>query len=345
MLTWDWLAACVGLTDRLALLSRPANFRKTRAQRASLSKPKAELARARLHTGIISQYMSMSIRFLLSLLLACIAMPGVAAVPADWTTAIKPFKISGNLYYVGSRDLAAYLVVTPKGNILINANLESSPPQIRKSVEQLGFRLADTKILLSSQAHYDHAAGGAEILKETHAQYMVMDGDVDVIKTGGATDFDRSLPHFPAAGVDRILRDNDTITLGGTTITARKTAGHTKGCTTWTMQTKEDSKALNVVIVGGWALNPGNPLVAQQGKPAAYPGITADFDSTFKTLRALPCDIFLGAHGGYFGMLDKLERLPKAGVSVWIDPDGYRSAVAEHEAAYRKELALQQSGK
>jgi metallo-beta-lactamase class B len=286
----------------------------------------------------------MRIRLLFALLLTFTVIP-CHAVPADWTTPITPFKISGNLYYVGSRDLASYLVVTPKGNILINANLESSPPQIRRSVEKLGFRWADTKILLSSQAHYDHAAGAAEILKETHAQHMVMDGDVEVIRTGGATDFDPTIGRFPPARVDRTLHDNDTVTLGGTTITAHKTAGHTRGCTAWTMQTHEGGRILNVVIVGGWALNPGLLLVPGHGKPAAYPGIESDFEHTFATLKALPCDIFLGAHGVYFDMLSKLERMPKEGASVWIDPEGYRAGVAEHEADFRRQLALEQSGK
>jgi metallo-beta-lactamase class B len=285
-------------------------------------------------------------KFLLSLaLLLTFAVPPGHAVPADWTTPLAPFRIADNLYYVGSRDLAAYLVVTPKGNILINANLESSPAQIRRSVEQLGFRWTDTRILLNSQAHYDHAAGAAEVLRETHAQYMVMDGDVDVIKTGGAADFDPTLPHFPPARVDRTLHDNDTVTLDGVTLTAHKTAGHTRGCTTWTIETHQGGRTLNVVIVGGWAVNPGVSLVPRHGRPAAYPGITTDFDHTFATLKALPCDIFLGAHGMYFNMLSKLDRLPHEGPSVWIDPDGYRNAVVEFEATYRKELALQQSSK
>lgn len=284
----------------------------------------------------------MKVRFILALLMA---FPGAlyCAVPPDFTAPITPFKVSGNLYYVGSRDLAAYLVVTAQGNILINANLESSPPQIRHSVEQLGFRWKDTKILLSSQAHFDHAAGTAEILQETHAQSMVMEGDADVIQTGGTTDFDPSLPHFPPAHVDRTLHDNDTVTLGGTTLTAHKTAGHTRGCTTWTMQTHEGGRTLNIVIVGGWALNPGVSLISSHGKPAAYPSITDDFERTFATLKALLCDIFLGAHGVYFDMLAKLQRLPLEGPSVWIDPKGYRDAVVEHEASYRKELARQQS--
>ena len=284
----------------------------------------------------------MKFPFLLALL--SFALPPCHAMPAAWTTPVDPFRISDNLYYVGSRDLASYLVVTPEGDILINANLESSPPLIRRSVEQLGFRWSDTKILLSSQAHYDHAAGAAEILRETHARYMIMDGDVKVIESGGAADFDPALPRFPPAHVDRTLHDNDTVTLGGTTLTAHKTAGHTRGCTTWTMQTREGERTLNVVIVGGWGPNPGIRLVAGKGKSASYPGIAADYDHTFATLASLPCDIFLGAHGVYFGMLSKLDRLPRQGRAIWIDPEGYRRAVAEHEAAYREELALQKSG-
>jgi metallo-beta-lactamase class B len=278
-------------------------------------------------------------------LLIASSVTAFCAVPADWTTPIAPFKISGNLYYVGSRDLAAYLVATPKGNILINSNLESSPALIRQSIEQLGFRWADTRILLNSQAHYDHVAGAAEILKETNAQQMVMDGDVDVIKTGGVADYDQALQHFPPSRVDRTLHDNDTVTLGGTTLTAHKTAGHTRGCTTWTMQTQENGRTLNVVIVGGWSLNPGLLLVPSHGKPASYPNIASDFEQTFTALKNLPCDIFLGAHGLYFDMLSKLARLPKEGPSVWIDPDGYRKAVAEHEASYREDLAQQRSAK
>lgn len=226
--------------------------------------------------------------------------------------------------------------------MLINANLESSPPQIRSSIEKLGFRWSDTKILLNSQAHFDHAAGAAEILSETSAKYMVMDGDVGVIQSGGAKDYDPTLPHFPPAHVDRILHDNDTVTLGGTVLTAHKTAGHTRGCTTWTMQTHEGGHTFDVVIVGGWALNPGLLLIPSHGETAAYPGIAEDFDHTFATLKSLSCDIFLGAHGAYFDLLAKLDRLPKQGSSVWIDHDGYRSAVLVAESDYRKELASQQ---
>ncbi len=277
------------------------------------------------------------IHLLLAFLILC-GLRHASALPADWTTPITPFEISGNLYYVGSRDLAAFLVATRDGNILINANLESSPPLIRHSVEQLGFKWADTKILLSSQAHYDHAAGAAEVLRETHAKHLVMDGDVDVMRSGGATDYDKTLDRFPPARVDTVLHDGETVTLGGTTITAHKTAGHTKGCTTWTMETHEGGRTLHVVIVGGWAWNPAVRLVSTPNHPASYPGIEQDFDHAFATYEMLPCDIFLGAHGLYFNMLDKLARVSKEGSAVWIDPGGYHRVLADKEAAFHKEV-------
>jgi metallo-beta-lactamase class B len=286
----------------------------------------------------------MKIKVLLVLLLCAVSRVAFAA-PADWTTPITPFKISGNLYYVGSRDLAAYLVATPQGNILINANLETSPPQIRHSVEALGFKWSDTKILLSSQAHYDHAAGAAKVMAETHAKHMVMDGDVDVMQSGGATDYDTTLDHFPPAHVDHVLHDGEVISLGGTKIVAHKTAGHTKGCTTWTMQTVEGGHIRNVVIVGGMAWNPAVRLVTANGKTESYPGIEHDFEHTFIALKSYPCDIFLGAHGVYFNMLAKLDRMPKEGDAVWIDPQGYRKAVEEKQAAFEKEVAAEKAAR
>ena len=276
--------------------------------------------------------------------LAILALAPARAVPPEWTTPLPPFRISGNLYYVGSRDLAAYLVATPQGHILINANLESSPPLIRRSVEQLGFRWRDVRILLDGQAHNDHVGGAAQVLRETGARQMVMAGDAAVVESGGAAEYDASLGRFPPARVDRVLHDGDTVALGGTTLTAHKTAGHTRGCTTWTLQTHEGGRTLDVVIVGGWSLNPGLRLQPGPGGPAAYPDIAGDFDRAFATLKALPCDIFLGAHGVYFDLLAKLERLPREGPSVWVDPSGYRRAVLEREAAYRTELARQSGG-
>jgi len=266
-----------------------------------------------------------------------------AAGKEDWTVPIAPFQIADGLYYVGSKDLASYLIVTPQGDILINSSLTTSPALIRHSVEQLGFKYQDIKVLLISHAHFDHDAGSAAIIKETGAKYMVMDGDVPVVESGGAKDFAYSTGLYPVAHVDRVLHDGDEVKLGSTVLIAHKTAGHTRGCTTWTMKATQGGKALNVVIVGSWNVSPGFRLVDKPGTPASYPGIAQDYQHTFATLKALPCDIFLGAHGQYFNMLGKLTAASQQhlGESVWVDPQGYQAAVTEREQAFESELQRQ----
>ena len=287
-------------------------------------------------------YHRMMPRFGILLMLLAFGVLLRAQINSDWTTPQKPFRIAGNLYYVGSRDLAAYLVVTPAGNILINANLESSPPQIRASVESLGFRWADTRVLLNSQAHFDHAAGNAEVVRETGAKLMVMDGDVQAMETGDAHDFGGSdLHRFPPVHVARVLHDGDAVRLGGTVLMAHKTAGHTRGCTAWTMQVLDEGRARSVVIIGGFAALDSYRLIDTTRQRASYPGILADFKHGFAVERSLPCDIFLGAHGSYFDMQQKLARLPKEGPSVWIDPAGYRQAVAEAEKSSEAKVAAE----
>ena len=263
-----------------------------------------------------------------------------AALPAEMSAPIAPFRIAQGLYYVGTRDLASYLITTPDGNILINADLESSVPLIRHSVEQLGFRWADTKILLISHAHFDHDAGSAEVVRETHAQYMVMDGDVPVVESGGRADFAFGREtHYPPAHVDRVLHDGATVSLGGMVLTAHKTAGHTRGCTTWTFHTTD---GLNAVIVGSWNVLDDYRLA---GPHPSYPGIAGDYAHSFAVYKSLPCDLFLGSHGSFFDMLGKVAALkadPK-GRNPFIDPAGYKAAVAEHEKEFLDVLQKQQA--
>ncbi|HEX3968508.1 MAG TPA: subclass B3 metallo-beta-lactamase [Edaphobacter sp.] len=276
-----------------------------------------------------------------SLLLTVIFACGAAAqVNPDWTTNHKPFRVIGNVYYVGSKDLASYLIVTSQGDILINSNLPSSVAQIRKNVEALGFHFKDIKILLISHGHWDHAAGSAEIKRLTEAKYMVMDADVPLVESGGKDDFQYGSDagsHFSATKVERVLRDGDEVKLGGVVLVAHKTAGHTKGCTTWTMKVREDSKTYDVVIVGSPNVNPGYKLVGN----VAYPTIAQDYKQTFRTLKSLPCDVFLGAHGSYFGMTAKFARMNPGAANPFVDPEGYKSYVAEREQAFEKELAKQ----
>jgi metallo-beta-lactamase class B len=260
----------------------------------------------------------------------------------DWTTPMPPFRIAGNLHYVGSRDLASYLITTSQGHILINSNLITSPAQIRASVEKLGFRWKEVKILLISHAHYDHCAGSAQILRETGAKYMVMDGDVPVVQSGGKTDFQygsRAEFLYPPAKVDRVLHDRDRVSLGDVNLIARKTAGHTKGCTTWTMTVRDTGKLDIAVIVGSPNVNPGYNLIHDP----KYPQMAADYAAGFRTLISLPCDLFLGAHGLYFDLLAKYPKLKTAPTNPFLDPTGYQDYVVERQQAFEKELAQQRA--
>ena len=262
----------------------------------------------------------------------------------SWVQSFPPFKIAGNLYYVGSQDLAAYLIVTPQGNILINSNLESSPPQIKQAIETLGFKYADTKILLISHGHFDHCAGSAQVKRETHAKYEVMAEDLPVVESGGRNDFhyahDRSM-WFPATKVDRTLHDGDTVSLGAVTLTAHLTAGHTKGTTTWTLDEQDNGRTLHVVIVGSPNVNPGYKLVNNE----TYPQIADDYRHQFEVLSKLHCDIFLGAHGGYFGLHEKYERFKNGDKNAFIDPAGYKSYIPQRQQAFDSELKKQSATK
>ena len=258
----------------------------------------------------------------------------------DWTEPFPPFRIAGNLYYVGSKGLANYLVTTPLGNILINSDLEANVPLIEASIEKLGFKFKDTKILLISHAHWDHDAGSAMIKELTGAAYMVMDADVPVVESGGKSDFaygNSPTTLYRSTKVDRVLHDGDEVRLGGTVLVAHLTPGHTKGCTTWTMQVTDRGKTYNVVIVGSPNVNPGYKLVGN----TSYPEIAEDYERMWRVLKSLPCDIFLGAHGSYFGLEEKYPLMKEGSATPFVDPSGYENYIAQKEQDFRTELARQ----
>ena len=258
----------------------------------------------------------------------------------DWTEPFPPFHIAGNLYYVGSKGLANYLLATPQGNILINSDLEGNVPMIAASIEKLGFKFKDTKILLISHAHWDHDAGSATIKEMAGAAYMVMDADVPVVESGGKTDF--AYGNIPASlyrptKVDRVLHDGDEVRLGGTVLVAHRTPGHTKGCTTWTMKVTESGKTYDVVIIGSPNVNPGYKLTGN----AAYPQIAEDYERMWRVLKSLPCDIFLGAHGNYFGLEEKYPLMKEGSANPFVDPSGCKKFIAQKEQDFRTELSRQ----
>jgi CubicO group peptidase (beta-lactamase class C family) len=258
--------------------------------------------------------------------------------PPAWYEPFPAHKVIGNVYYVGSRDLATYLITTPDGHILINSGFDRTVPLIKKSVESLGLKMSDVKVLLASHAHSDHVAGHALLQKLTDAKVNVMRGDDQVIASGGKGQYLYTTSRWEPCKVDRVLKDRDEVKLGGVTLVARLTPGHTRGCTTWTWTVEDGGKKYQVVVIGSPNVNPGFQLVNNKD----YPEIAADFARTFEVLKGLPCDVFLGAHGGYYGMVERYELLKKGQATAFVNPEGYKEYVAQKERAFRKTLAAQQ---
>jgi metallo-beta-lactamase class B len=287
-----------------------------------------------------------AISFSLAAVLALLAGSGRnAQAQSGQGVPFPPFRIAGNIYYVGPKSTADFLIATPEGLILINADWEQNVPLIRASVESLGFKFSDIRILLISHAHIDHAAGAADVKAQTGARYMVMEGDADVVESGGRTDFNHGagLPDeqlFPPAKVDRVLHDGDTVSLGGTELVAHLTPGHTKGCTTWTMKVQDGGRSYDVVIVGSAAVGPKVDMLHNP----RYPNQVQDYERTFKVLKALPADIFLSSHGGYFNLEQKYAKLQQgSATNPFIDPVGYQEYGAESEREFRSVLAKQRA--
>jgi CubicO group peptidase (beta-lactamase class C family) len=268
-----------------------------------------------------------------------LALTSATIAQADWYEPFPGHKVIGNVYYVGSKDLATYLITTPEGHILINSGFERTVPLIQASVESLGFKMSDVKILLASHAHSDHVEGHALLQKLTGAKVYVMRGDDDVIRSGGKGQYMYTTSRWQPCPVDRVLGDGDEVKLGGVTLIARLTPGHTRGCTTWTWRVEDGGKSYNVVVIGSPNVNPGFQLVNNKD----YPQIAEDFARTFQVLKSLPCNVFLGAHGGYYGMIEKYERaLKDKSTNPFIAPAAYRDYVRQKDRTFREKLAAQQ---
>jgi metallo-beta-lactamase class B len=256
----------------------------------------------------------------------------------EWNRPVEPFKIIGNIYYVGASEVTSFLVVTPKGHFLLDGGFKETSPLILESIKKLGFNIKDIKYLLNSQAHNDHAGGLADLKRLTGAKMAASAADKIQLEKGGKDDFawgDELA--FDAVKVDRVIKDGKDMRLGGVKITPVITPGHTKGCTTWVMSVKENGKSYQVVFVGGTSA-PGYNLV----KNEKYPGIVADYEKTFARLMALKADVFLGAHGGYFDLLDKIEKMRKdKSTNHFIDPEGYKAFIAGAKESFAENLKKQ----
>jgi metallo-beta-lactamase class B len=278
------------------------------------------------------------------LVLSCLAAPAAAQQNADWTRPFPPFKLIGNVYWVGTYDLSTYLITTDAGHILINTGFAETVPEIKKGVEQLGFDFDDVEILLATHAHGDHVAGLAELKRQTGARMLMSTADAVLLEDGGVSDFrfgDGRTPSFEAVQVDRRLDDQDTIELGGVTLTAHHHPGHTKGATSFTLTVRDGGRDYRVVIANMGSINPG---VTVSGMPN-YPTIGDDYARTFAAQKALPVDVFLASHASQFGMHEKYKPGDPYDANRFVDPAGYRAAVERLEKTYLEQLARERAAR
>jgi metallo-beta-lactamase class B len=272
---------------------------------------------------------------------AALSVTGALAAGADDNAPVAPFKIADNLYYVGASDVTSYLIATPAGLIVIDGGYDRTAPQILANIRTLGFDPRQVKILLNSHAHLDHAGGLAQLKKETGARLLASRADAPLLQDGGRSD-PGNLPPFPAVKVDGFVVDNQAVELGGVKLTPRLTPGHTRGCTSWSMPLRVDGRVrqglfiCSVSILGNYRLT---------GPKPTYEGIDRDFSASFAKLKALPCEVFLGAHGGYFDLAGKRAKLKAGSPNPFVDPAGCRAFIAAGEKAYLARLAAERAGR
>jgi metallo-beta-lactamase class B len=247
-----------------------------------------------------------------------------------WNQPVEPFRVIGNVHYVGAAGVSAFLIVTAEGTILLDGGLPETAPQIAQNVAKLGFKLGDVKYLLNSHAHYDHAGGLAELKRLSGAAMVASSGDAPALKAGGRD--------MPAVAIDRVIADGETLRLGGTTLTALVTPGHTKGCTTWTMSTTEGERQYRIIFYCSTSVV--DRLVDNSG----YPQIVDDYERTFDRLRRLEADVFLGNHPVFFDLPVKRRRMSTGGGNPFVDPSELSRFVAASERQFRAALAKQRGG-
>lgn len=296
--------------------------------------------------------------WLLGLLGAIASAAGAAPVPVpaplnavavrslfdSWKAPVPPRHLVGPIYYVGASGVSSYLIATPAGHILLDTGFDDTVPLIVRGVEQLGFKPSDIKLILSSHAHIDHVGGHARMKALTSARVLASAADARVLEAGGAGDFIPFPPEtirYAPVVVDELVADGQSVSLGGVTLTAHLTPGHTRGATTWTMEVADGgARPWHIVFFSSASINAGTRLVGNE----VYPEIARDLAATFARLKALPCDIYFAPHGGQFAMADKFARLDRGeGVAALVDPAGWRRTIDASEQAFLTQLAAEQA--
>jgi metallo-beta-lactamase class B len=285
------------------------------------------------HAGLSMRYSRPAMkRLVVAVLLAFPLFAQKDPLSRSWNQPVEPFRIAGNLYYVGASDITSYLITTPKGHIILDGGFEETVPMILANIRKLGFNVEDVKILLSSHAHYDHAGGLAELKRITGATFYASAEDIPQLARGGLDDpqFGNRFPFTPVFA-DRIIRDKSKVSLGGTTLTARITPGHTRGCTTWTMR----AGGHDVVFVG----SPSVPSDYRLTDNRRYPGAVSDYRTQFAILKSLPVDIFLASHGNFFDLEKKRAALGSDGkANPFVDSEGYHRFVELMERRFEERV-------
>ena len=274
----------------------------------------------------------------------CFALPAAAQQNTEWRQPFPAFKLVGNVYWVGTYDLSTYLITTDAGHILVNTGFEDTVPLIVAGVEQLGFKMADVKILLATHAHGDHVAGLAELKRLTGARMLMMAPDAVLLEDGGASDFrfgDGRTPSFDPVQVDRRLADRDNIELGGVTLTAHHHPGHTKGATSFTLTVRDADRDYRVIVANMGGINGG---VTVSGMPT-YPTIADDYARTCAAQKALRVDVFLASHAAQFGLHEKYKPGDAYDPNRFVDPKGYLAAVERLEKIYLEQLARERAAR
>ncbi len=277
-------------------------------------------------------------------LFAVLSVPLLAQQNPDWTRPFPPFKMIGNVYWVGTYDLSTYLITTSQGHLLINTGFPETVPQIKAGVEQLGFKLSDVKILLATHAHGDHVAGLAELKRQTGARMVMSEADAALLEDGGKSDFrfgDDAQMRFQPVKVDQRLKNGDTVKLGDVELTAHHHPGHTKGATSFSLTVRESGKDYRVLIANLPSINPG---VTVNGMPK-YPTIGKDYAGTFRDQKALKIDVFLASHAAQFRMHEKYKPGDAYNPERFVDPQGYLASVERLEKVYLDQLAKERQGK
>ncbi|WP_158800251.1 subclass B3 metallo-beta-lactamase [Pedobacter sp. L105] len=273
----------------------------------------------------------------------CSSAQKLISIPTqkDWSREEEPFRIAGNLYYVGTYDLACYLITTPKGNILINTGLAGSAPMIRRHIEKLGFRFSDTKILLATHAHFDHVGALAEIKKQTGAKVMINEKDAPVLADGGNSDFifGGKGSSFAPVKADRLLHEQDTVRFGGMQLIVLHHPGHTKGACSFLFDVKDGHRSYRVLIAN-------MPSILDETKLAGmptYPNVGKDYAYTLKAMKKLQFDIWLASHASQFNMHHKHKAGDPYHPEVFMDRAGYDTAINDLQKDYQKKLAEQRN--